>query len=446
MVERVNNRPKVVIIGGGFGGLSLAQNLRGADVDITLIDRRNFHLFQPLMYQVATGSLSGGEVASPLRSVLRKQRNVRVLLGDAVDVDLKDRLVLLDDGARIPYDVLVAATGSQTSYFGHDEWRSVAQCPKSLEESAEIRSKIFFAFEAAERNAGSASVAAWLTFVIVGAGSTGLEMAGALAEIARKTLRNDFRCIQPQNARIVLIEMAPRVLPGYPEDLSRHAKELIERLGVEVLTGTRVLDITETAVTFENDNGRSELATRTVLWGGGISPTAFGEQLARATQSKTERTGRIIVDADLTLPNQPNVFVIGDLAAAAGNDGRPLPGLAPVAIQQGAYVAKVIRARLRGRKSVGPFQYFNKGDVAVIGRAAAVANIFGIHFWGLPAWLLWVFVHLMEIVEFQSRVLVFIEWGFLYLTWSRGERLIAYQAPDGDRASQPEKVLTRIAD
>ena len=281
-----SDRPKVVIIGGGFGGLSLAQHLRHAPVDVTLIDRRNFHLFQPLMYQVATGSLSAGEVAAPLRSVLSRQRNVRVLLGDAVDVDPKDQLLLLNDGAKIPYDTLVVATGSQTSYFGHDEWRRVAECPKSIEESTEIRSKIFFAFEAAERAAGSPDVAAWLTFVIVGAGATGLEMAGALAEIARETLRHDFRSIQPQNARIILIELAPRVLPGYPEDLSRHARRLVERLGVEVLTGTRVLDITATAVAYENANGRAELATRTVLWAGGIAPTAFGEQLARTVQAK----------------------------------------------------------------------------------------------------------------------------------------------------------------
>jgi NADH:ubiquinone reductase (H+-translocating) len=424
-----SDRPKVVIIGGGFGGLSLAQHLRNAPVDVTLIDRRNFHLFQPLMYQVATGSLSAGEVAAPLRSVLSRQRNVRVLLGDAVDVDPKDQLLLLDDGAKIPYDTLVVATGSQTSYFGHDEWRRFAECPKSIEESTEIRSKIFFAFEAAERAAGSPDVAAWLTFVIVGAGATGLEMAGALAEIARETLRHDFRSIQPQNARIILIELAPRVLPGYPEDLSRHARQLVERLGVEVLTGTRVLDITETAVTYENENGRTELATRTVLWAGGIAPTAFGERLARTVQAKTERSGRILVNPDLTLLQQPNIFVIGDLAAVAGKDGKPLPGLAPVAIQQGAYVAKVIRARLRGRESVPPFRYFNRGDMAVIGRAAAVANVFGFHFWGLPAWLLWLFIHLMYIVEFQSRVLVFIEWGFLYLTWSRGARLITCPAP-----------------
>jgi NADH dehydrogenase len=428
-----SERHQVVVVGGGFGGLSAVQHLRNAAVDITLIDRRNFHLFQPLMYQVATGSLSPGEVAAPLRSVLSSQRNVRVWLGEAADVDPNGKTLKLKDGAAVPYDTLVVATGSQTSYYGHDAWRAFAQCPKSIEESTQIRSKIFYAFEAAERSPDAEQVSSWLTFVIVGAGATGLEMAGALAEIARQTLRYDFRSIQPQRARIVLIEAAPRVLPGYPEDLSRHAHMLVERLGVEVLTQTRVLDITENAVTYENEKGRVELPTRTVLWAGGIAPTPFGEQLARSTQSPTDRSGRVLVRADLTLQNYADVFVIGDLAAAAGSDGRPLPGLAPVAIQQGAYVAKVIRARLGGRSAAPPFRYFNRGDMAVIGRAAAVANVFGIHVWGLPAWLLWLFVHLMYIVEFQSRVLVFIEWGFLYLTWSRGARLITGPPAPGER-------------
>jgi NADH:ubiquinone reductase (H+-translocating) len=422
----------VVVVGGGFGGLSAVQHLRSDPVDVTLIDRRNFHLFQPLMYQVATGSLSPGEVASPLRSIVSRQRNARVLLGEAAEVDPIAKELQLKDGARIGYETLLIATGSQTSYYGHDEWREFAQCPKSIEEGTEIRRKIFYAFEAAERSGDPASVHAWLTFVIVGAGATGLEMAGALAEIARQTLRHDFRSIKPQAARIVLVEVAARVLPGYPQDLSRHAQQLVERLGVEVLTGTRVLDITQDAVTYENQTGRVVLPTKTVLWAGGIAPTPFGTHVVRILNAQTDRSGRILVRPDLTVPNHADIFVIGDLAAALGSDGKPLPGLAPVAIQQGAYVAKLIRTRLKNAGSPPPFRYFNRGDMAVIGRAAAVANIFGVHVWGLLAWLLWLFVHLMYTVEFQSRVLVFIEWGFLYLTWSRGARLITGPVEPGE--------------
>ncbi len=425
-------RPKVVIIGGGFGGLSAAQRLKSAPVDITLLDRRNFHLFQPLMYQVATGSLSPGEVASPLRSILSSQKNTRVLLGEADDLDPKLRRLTLKDGASIEFDTLVVATGADTSYYGHDEWREWAQCPKSVEEATAIRRKIFYAFEAAERSSDANAVRAWLTFVIVGAGATGLELAGALAEIARQTLRHDFRSIQPQNARIVLIEAAPRVLPGYPEDLSRHARALVERLGVEVLTGARVQNIDAGSVTFQSDQGSTRLPTRTVLWAGGIAPTAFGERVAQQTHAATDRAGRIQVNADMTIPDFPNIFIIGDLASAPGPGGSPLPGLAPVAIQEGTYVAKVIRARLRGIQAVPPFRYFNRGDMAVIGRAAAVANVFGVHVWGWPAWFLWLFIHLMYLVEFQSRLLVFIEWGFLYLTFSRGARLITGPVEPGE--------------
>ncbi len=426
-------QPRVIIIGGGFGGLAAASHLRRAPVDVTLLDRRNFHLFQPLMYQVATGSLSPGEIAAPLRSILSRQRNARVLLGEAVDLDPVAKTIVLRDGGSIGYDTLVVATGSDTSYYGHDEWRSFAQCPKSLEEGTFIRRKIFYAFEAAERHAADPqAVAAWLTFVIVGAGATGLEMAGALAEIARQTMRHDFRAIHPQSARIVLIEAAPRVLPGYPEDLSRHARALVERLGVEVLVGARVQAIDEDSVTFEHEGMPTRLPTKTALWAGGIAPTAFGERVAQRTGAPTDRAGRIKVNADLTVPDHPDIFVIGDLASAAGPGNAPLPGLAPVAMQEGAYTARVIGARLRGAGVTPPFRYFNRGDMAVIGRAAAVANIFGVHVWGWPAWVIWLFIHLLYIVEFQSRVLVFIEWGFLYLTWSRGARLIAGPEAPGE--------------
>ena len=419
---------RVVILGGGFGGLTAAQRLGSTNIDVTLIDRRNFHLFQPLMYQIATGSLSPGEIAAPLRSVLNRHKNIRVLLGEADDLDASRRVVTLKDGATVEYDSLIVATGADTSYFGHEAWRQWAPSPKSVEEGTAIRHKIFYAFEAAERSSDPAEVRRWLTFVIVGAGATGLELAGALAEIARETLRHDFRSIRPQEARIVLMDAAPRVLPGYPEDLSAHAAQLIRRLGVEIMTGAAVRDIDGESVTYELNGPQGPLlqriATRTVLWAGGITATKFGRTVAARTQAETDKSGRIKVQPDLTIPGYPNIYVVGDLAFAVRPDGRPLPGVAQVAIQQGAYAARAVKMRCRGAIEVPAFRYADRGDMAVIGRAAAVANIFGIHVWGLPAWLIWLFVHLINLVEFQSRLLVFIQWGFLYLTYSRGARLI----------------------
>jgi NADH dehydrogenase len=424
---------RVVILGGGFGGLSAARRLRSADVAISLIDRRNFHLFQPLMYQVATGSLSAGEIAAPLRSVLSSQPNVRVLLGEASDVDPDRRLVLLKDGAAIEYDSLIVATGAEASYYGNDAWREWAPNLKSVEEATMIRHKIFYAFEAAERCADPAQIRAWLTFVIVGAGATGLELAGALAEIARQTLRHDFRSIQPQEARIVLMDLAPRVLPGYPEDLSFHAQALVERLGVDIVTSAAVRAIDGESVSYEKDGTTHHLATKTVLWAGGITATAFGRTVAARTHATTDKSGRMLVSADLSIPGYPNIYAVGDLAVVLRPDGRPLPGVAQVAIQEGAYAARAIAARVRGATDTPPFRYFDKGDMAVIGRAAAVANIFGVHLWGLPAWLIWLFIHLMYLVEFQSRILVFIQWGFLYLTFSRGARLITGRGGPDER-------------
>ena len=420
----MESKQKVVILGGGFGGLAAAQKLQRAPVEVTLIDRRNFHLFQPLLYQVATGSLSPGEIAAPLRSVLSRQKNARVLLGEATDVDPEAKLVILRDGDTYAYDTLIVATGSQTSYYGNDSWRQWAPSLKSVEEATAIRHKILYAFERAERAATEEEARAWLTFVIVGAGATGLELAGALAEIARETLRHDFRKIRPQEARILLLEGAPRVLGGYPEDLSAKAEKLLTRLGVEVIKGVLVTQIGAGGVTFKRGESTESLATRTVLWAGGVTSTPFGERLAMRTKAETDRSGRIKVARDLTIPNYPDIFIIGDLAHAEQEKGKPLPGVAQVAMQGGAYAAKTIRARLKGKPQVRPFHYFNKGDIAVIGRAAAVANIFGVHISGWPAWLIWLFIHLMYIVEFQSRVLVFIQWGFEYLTFSRGARLI----------------------
>src|SRR5215467_8285636 len=434
----MEKKHRVVILGGGFGGLAAAQKLKRAPVDVTLIDRRNFHLFQPLLYQVATGSLSPGEIAAPLRSVLSRQKNVRVLLGEAVEVDPEAKRVILRDGDSYPYDSLIVATGSQTSYYGNDAWRQWAPSLKSVEEATAIRHKILYAFERAERAENEEEERTWLTFVIVGAGATGLELSGALAEIARETLRHDFRRIHPQEARIILMEGAPRVLGAFPGDLSAKAEKLLTRLGVEIIKNVMVTNIDAQGVTFKRGDATESLPARTVLWAGGVTSTPFGEKLAQQTKAETDRGGRIKVRPDLTIPNYPDIFIIGDLAHAEEN-GKPLPGVVQVAMQGGAYAAKTIRARVKAKPPLPPFHYFNKGDMAVIGRAAAVANIFGVHISGWSAWLIWLFVHLMYIVEFQSRVLVFIQWGFEYLTFSRGARLITGTAAT-DSLAKPETM------
>jgi NADH dehydrogenase len=420
----MGEKHRVVILGGGFGGLNAALKLKRAPVDATLIDRRNFHLFQPLMYQVATGSLSPGEIAAPLRGVLSKQKNTQVLLGEAADIDPDAKRVILRDGAAFPYDSLIVATGSQTSYYGKDEWREWAPSLKSIEEATAIRHKILYAFECAERSETEEEARAWLTFVIVGAGATGMELAGALAEIANETLKNDFRHINPREARIILMEGTPRVLNTFPEDLSAKAEKLVSRLGVEVKKGVMVTCIDAEGVTYKSGDESKSLPAKTVLWAGGVTTNAFGRKLGERTKAETDRSGRIKVNPDLTVPGYPDIFIVGDLALSVGEDGKPLPGVAQVAIQGGAYAAKTIRARLKGKQDTKPFHYFNRGDMAVIGRAAAVANIFGVHLAGFFAWLTWLFVHLIYIVEFQSRVLVFVQWGFEYLTFSRGARLI----------------------
>jgi NADH dehydrogenase len=415
---------RVLILGGGFGGLLAAQKLKRAAAQVTLIDRRNFHLFQPLLYQVATGSLSPGDIAAPLRSVLSKQKNCEVLLGEAVDVDPDARKVTLADGAVFEYDALIVATGSQTSYYGNDSWRPYAPSLKTVEEATAIRHKILFAFERAERAASEEEARKWLTFVIVGAGATGMELAGALAEIANQTLKHDFRRINPRNARIILMEGGPRVLTAFPEPLSSKAEMLVARLGVEVKKGVMVTCVDEGGVSYKHGEETERLDAKTVLWAGGVTTNAFGKTLAARTKAETDRSGRIKVTPQLTVPNYPDIFVVGDLATLNDDKGKPLPGVAQVAMQGGTYVAKAIRARIAGKQIEKRFHYFNKGDMAVIGRAAAIANIFGVQISGLLAWLVWLFIHLMYIVEFQSRVVVFVQWGFEYLTFSRGARLI----------------------
>jgi len=431
---------RVVILGGGFGGLYAAKALKKAPVQVTLLDRRNFHLFQPLLYQVATGSLSPGEIASPLRSVLRRQKNTRVLLGDAVDLDIDFNRVILDDGQTVEYDSLIVATGSTDSYFGHDEWRRNAPSLKTIEEATEIRHKILYAFEAAEREPDPQKQREWLTFAIVGGGPTGVELAGALAEIAHDTLRHDFRSIRPESARIFLIEGAPRVLPTYPEDLSAKAEASLRRLNVTPRTGVFVTHVDEKGVTVKGQDGaENRFAARTVIWAAGVAPSPFAEVLERRRPRATrDRGGRVIVNPDCSVPGHPEIFVIGDLAHFE-QDGKPLPGVAQVAMQQGAYVAKLIPARLRG-EVVAPFRYFDKGNLAVIGRASAVADIGPFHISGLLAWLTWLFVHLMYLVEFSNRVLVFVQWGFLYLTFNRGARLITGDGSPEYSAEAPQQL------
>jgi len=419
-----NKRWHVVIVGGGFGGLRAAQALRSARVDVTLIDRRNYHLFQPLLYQVATGSLSPGEIAAPLRSVFSRQKNTSVLLGEVVDLDAVSKRVMLADGATFEYDSLIVAAGSQTFYYGHDVWRQWAPGMKSVEEATNIRHKILYAFEVAERLSDPVQRRAWLTFVIVGAGATGVELAGAIGEIARQTLKNDFRSIRPEEAQIIVVDGAPRVLAAFPDDLAHKAQHSLEKLGVEVKNGVMVKDVDQQGVTIETHNGTQRLNARTVIWAGGVTVSPLGRTVAKRTNAETDRGGRIKVNSDLTVPNYPDIYVIGDLALLQDANGKALPGVAQVAMQQGTYAAKAIVRKLRGETETKSFKYFDKGDMAVIGRWAAVANIFGLHLSGFVAWPIWAFIHLMYLVQFQSRILVFTQWAIQQLTFNRGARLI----------------------
>ncbi|MBV8553108.1 MAG: NAD(P)/FAD-dependent oxidoreductase [Acidobacteriaceae bacterium] len=425
----MGNKHRVVILGGGFGGLYAAQALKRAPADVTLIDRRNFHLFQPLLYQVATGSLSPGEVAAPIRSVLSKQKNTQVLLGNVTDVDPGAKRIFLRDGGILEYDSLIVATGSRSSYFGHDEWHTWAPPLKTVEDATTIRHKILIAFEAAERTTDPVERNAWLTFVIVGAGPTGVELAGALGEIAHHTLKGDFRSIRPSDAKIIVLDAGPRLLPSYPETLSAHAVDSLRKLGAEVRTGLLVTHVDANGVATKTQEGTEDhIASHTVIWAAGVAVSEFGKQLATRTGAPTDKSGRIIVRPDLSVPNYPDIFVVGDLAYIPDQQGKPLPGVAQVAMQTGSYAARTIAARLKGGRKQKPFHYFNKGDLAVIGRFAAVANVFGFHLFGFPAWFVWLFIHLLYIVEFQSRVVVLIQWGFLYLTYNRGAMLITGSA------------------
>ena len=413
---------RVVIVGGGFGGLHAARALRRAQVEVTVVDRRNFHLFQPLLYQVATGSLSPANIAAPIRNILKGQRNVRVLLGEAVGVDAASRRLLLSDG-EVPYDSLIVATGTHHHYFGHEEWERLAPGLKTIEDATRMRGRILLAFERAERETESERIRALLTFVLVGGGPTGVELAGALAEIARDTLAHEFDAIDPAHARILLVEGAERILPTYPPDLSAKALAALARLGVEVWTGARVTDIRSDGVTLARGEVQEWLPTGTVLWAAGVQGSPLGGALARATGVAADRSGRVAVGPDLAIPGHPEILVIGDLAHCRGETGQPLPGVAQVAMQQGAYAARRIQDRLAGRPTP-PFRYRDYGSMATIGRHAAVAEIVGIRFAGYLAWLAWLFIHLMQLVQFQNRLLVFLQWAWGYFTYNRAARLI----------------------
>lgn len=412
----------VVIIGGGFGGLYAARRLRHRPLRVTLIDRRNFHLFQPLLYQVATGGLSPANIAAPLRAILSWQRNAHVLMAEVTGFDLARRRVLTSEG-YVEYDALIVAPGVRHNYFGHDQWERLAPGLKTIEDATEIRARVLAAFEEAELERDPQRARQWLTFVVVGAGPTGVELAGALAEIARKTLRRDFRRINPADAHILLVEGTDRVLPPYPPELSEKAAQSLAKLGVTVRVGTFVTDVQPGRVTLRTGAAVEELPCRVVLWAAGVEASPLGRALAEQTGAALDRAGRVIVQPDLTLPGRPEVFVIGDLAHCVDASGKPVPGVAPVAMQQGAYAARLIQERVRGR-TLPPFRYHDKGSMATIGRAAAVADLGRVRFSGYLAWLAWLFIHILFLIEFQNRVLVMIQWAWNYVTWNRSARLI----------------------
>jgi NADH dehydrogenase len=420
---KLEERHRVVIIGGGFGGLYVAKSLGRVPLSVTVVDRRNFHLFQPLLYQVATGALSPGEIASPLRVVLKNNLNTQVLLGEVTDIDTARRQVVTR-GGEIPYDTLIVATGATHHYFGNDQWEPFAPGLKTIEDATEIRSRVLSAFEHAERETDIEQRRAWLNFVIVGGGPTGVELAGALGEIANDTLRHDFRHINPREAQIILVEGEPRVLPSFPPDLSAKAEKQLIALGVRTLDGGRVTAIDAAGVTIKTADREDRIPTRTVLWAAGVRASSLGKKLAERAAAPLDRAGRVIVEPDLTIPGHPEIFVIGDLASFTHQGDKPLPGVAPVAMQQGRYVAKRIRQRLNGETPTAPFHYFNKGNLATVGRNRAVADFGKVHISGFVAWFVWVFVHLMYLVEFENRLLVLTEWVYNYTTRNRGARLI----------------------
>jgi NADH:quinone reductase (non-electrogenic) len=435
-------RHRVVVIGGGFGGLQAAKHLATAPVDLTIVDRRNFHLFQPLTYQVATGALSPGEVAYPLRAVFRRHRNVRVVMAEVTGFDLEGRRVQLAEGS-VPYDTLIVAGGSHYSYFGHDDWRIYAPEVKSLESALATRARLLKAFEDAEIEPDRERRRALLTFVVVGAGPTGVEMAGQIAELARGTLRDEFRSIDSRQSRVVLIETFDRVLTTFPPSLSRKAARSLESLGVTLLLERTVVDIDEQSVTVAASDGATErLPARNAIWAAGVEASSLASQLGELSGADVDRAGRVTVEPDLTLPGHPEVVALGDMVRVRSRDGglQALLGVAPVAMQQGRYAAKLVRARLEGQ-AIGPFRYLDKGNLATIGRARAVADLHAIRLSGFPAWATWLVVHLFYLIGFQNRLIVVIRWFISFATRGRGARLITNTpAAEAERRSQGSMV------
>lgn len=431
------SRPHVVVVGGGFGGLHATSGLAGArvDLDVTLIDRHNYHLFQPLSYQVATGALAPGDIAMPLRHIFRRSDRVRVLLGEATGFDLAARTVEFDSGAGgaeepLAYDGLIVAAGSDYSYFGHDEWRSTALEVKTLDSALRVRGRILHAFEEAELHPDRQ--ADWLTFVIVGAGATGVEMAGQIAELARDTLRGEFRRVDPAAARVLLVEAGQDVLPSFRQPLPRRAASALAHLGVTPLLSHTVVGIDEHGVELQSGEGaRQRVGARTIIWAAGVAASPLGALLGELSGAEVDRSGRVAVEADLSLPGHPEVLAIGDMVRVRPGPGAEpitLPGLAPVAMQQGRYAARSLASRLAGKAAPGPFRYRDKGTLATIGRARGVADIGGVRFSGLPAWLTWLLVHIFYLIGFENRVVVVMRWAYSYLTRGRGNRLITRAA------------------
>jgi NADH dehydrogenase len=417
---------RIVILGAGFGGLEAARALARAPIDLTLIDRHNYHLFQPLLYQVATAALSPGDIAWPVRAIFRRQRNVTVVMAEVTSVDPAARVVHAGDGLAIPYDALVLATGATHSYFGHDEWAPVAPGLKTIEDATDIRRRLLLAFERAEITADEAERRRLLTFLVVGAGPTGVELAGAMVELARHAMPRDFRRIDPATARIVLIEAGPRVLPTFPEELGNVALRSLERMGVQVLTRTRVTHCGPTGV----ECGEERIAASTIVWAAGVVASPAGAWIG----AERDRAGRIPVAPDLSVPGHPEVFVAGDLATVTDAKGRPVPGNAPAAKQMGRYVGKVLAARAAGRAAPPPFAYRHHGDLATIGRRSAVVSLDGIRLTGLIGWLFWGLAHIWYLIGFRSRIVVSFEWLWSYLTFQRGARLITGREPRGGNA------------
>jgi NADH:ubiquinone reductase (H+-translocating) len=424
MVETVDNNPphQVVIIGGGFGGLYAAKTLARADVNVTLIDKRNFHLFQPLLYQVATGTLSPADISSPLRSILNKSKNTKVLLGEVNDIDSEAQKVILGDEA-IPYDTLIVATGAKHSYFGKDDWEEFAPGLKTVEDAIEMRRRIFMAFEAAEKETDPQVRRAWLTFVVVGGGPTGVELAGAIAELAYHTMKEDFRNIDTSEARVLLLEGMDRILPPFAPELSAEAEKSLTKLGVTIQTKTLVTNIEDDIVTIKQGESVEQIAAKTVLWAAGVKASPMGKVLVESTNVECDRAGRVIVEPDLSVKGYPNIFVIGDLANFSYQNGKPLPGVAPVAMQEGEYVASLIKQRLKG-EILPPFHYIDRGSLAMIGRNKAVVDLGFIKLTGFLAWLSWLFVHIYFLIEFDNKLVVIIQWAWNYFTRNRGARLI----------------------